>query len=296
MRRSTSASASATEPTGSSTKRACTVRHWLEKDCHSSGVSSRNEKRETRFSRASSTVSTRFGPTSRTARSYSGPNSCCSFALRRLRATIHPTTTAATAINTNATTIPTLASIATSWRRDALPVSVVGLWMFLSGGRAAVDRNLLRTTRMAGQLATRCSTFEWGDVGLQSCAVGRSRIYVGLVAVAAALAVGAFLLVRYQQTVQQPMALARDAARQSSEVNNALGEPLRFAKIPQARVRGNNAHVAIRAAGPRGNGLLIEWAQQNAGHWRLCSLLFRDESTTTDVILVSEAATHCARE
>jgi len=149
---------------------------------------------------------------------------------------------------------------------------------------------------MAGQLATRCSTFECGGLGLQSCAVGRSRIYVGLVAVAAALAVGAFLLVRYQQTVEQPMALARDAARQSSEVNNALGEPLRFAKIPQARVRGNNAHVAIRAAGPRGNGLLIEWAQQNAGHWRLCSLLFRDESTTTDVILVSEAATNCARE
>lgn len=117
-----------------------------------------------------------------------------------------------------------------------------------------------------------------------------------MVGAAAALAVGAFLYVRYQQTVRQPTALATEAARRSTEVRNTLGEPLRFGRIPQARVRGSNAHLAIRVHGVRGDGLLLEWAQKNAGRWQLCSLVFRDESTTTDVILVSEAATHCARE
>lgn len=110
------------------------------------------------------------------------------------------------------------------------------------------------------------------------------------------LAAGAFLFVRYQQTVQRPIALATDVARKSSEVRDAIGEPLRFGRIPQARVRGKNAHLTIRVRGAHGDGLLIEWAQQGPAGWQLCSLLFRDESTTTDVILVSETATHCARE
>lgn len=117
-----------------------------------------------------------------------------------------------------------------------------------------------------------------------------------MVVAVGALAAGAFLFVRYQQTVRQPVALAADAALKSSEVRDAIGEPLRFGRIPQARVRGRNAHLDIRVRGARGDGLLIEWAQKDAGHWKLCSLLFRDESTTTDVILVSETATHCARE
>ena len=113
---------------------------------------------------------------------------------------------------------------------------------------------------------------------------------------AAVIAVGAFLFVRYEQTVRQPIALATDVARKSSEVRDAIGEPLRFGRIPQARVRGKNAHLTIRVRGAHGDGLLIEWAQQDRGRWQLCSLLFRDENTTTDVILVSETATHCARE
>ena len=114
--------------------------------------------------------------------------------------------------------------------------------------------------------------------------------------VAAVVAVGAFLFIRYQQTVQRPIALATDVARKSSEVRDAIGEPLRFGRIPQVRVRGGNAHLGIRVHGAHGEGLLIEWAQQDRGRWQLCSLVFRDESTTTDVILVSETATHCARE
>jgi cytochrome oxidase complex assembly protein 1 len=123
----------------------------------------------------------------------------------------------------------------------------------------------------------------------------RSRNLV-LILVIAGLAVGGFLFVRYQQTVEQPMALARDAARRSSEVREAMGEPLRFGRIPEAKVRGKNAHLGVRVRGPRGSGVLLEWAQMDAGKWQLCSLLFRDESTTTDVILVSRLATHCARE
>lgn len=117
-----------------------------------------------------------------------------------------------------------------------------------------------------------------------------------LVLVSAALAVGAFLFVRYQQTVQQPVALATDAARRSDEVRNALGEPLRFGRLPGARVRANNAHLTISVRGSRGDGMLVEWAQKGPGGWQLCSLLFRDQKTTTDIILVSQSATHCARE
>lgn len=131
---------------------------------------------------------------------------------------------------------------------------------------------------------------------LQSCAVARAPIHAGLVVVVAALAVGGFLFVRYQQTLHQPIALARDAARRSPEVRDAVGDPLRFSRIPQARVRGANAHLAMDVRGSRGNGLLLSWAQKDAGQWRLCSLVFRDEKTTTDVILVSRTATHCARE
>lgn len=114
--------------------------------------------------------------------------------------------------------------------------------------------------------------------------------------VVAAFAVGAFLFVRYQQTAQRPIDLAEAVARGSGEVRDALGEPLRFGRLPQVKVRGANAHAVIRVHGARGEGLLIEWAQQEAGQWKVCSLLFRDESTTTDVILVSRAATGCARE
>lgn len=115
-----------------------------------------------------------------------------------------------------------------------------------------------------------------------------------MVVVAVAIAVGAFLFVRYQQTVEQPMALATDAARRSGDVREALGEPLRFGRVPRARVRGNNARLAIRVRGSRRDGLLMEWAQKDPGGWQLCSLLFRDG--TTDIILVSQSATHCARE
>ena len=131
---------------------------------------------------------------------------------------------------------------------------------------------------------------------LQSDAVAQRRIHLAVVVAAAALAVGAFLFVRYQQTVRQPMTLATEAARRSAEVRDTLGEPLRFGRIPQARVRGSNAHLTIRVHGVRANGLLIEWAQKDHTRWQLCSLLFRDESTTTDVILVSQTATHCAKE
>ncbi|HKO12431.1 MAG TPA: cytochrome c oxidase assembly factor Coa1 family protein [Acidobacteriaceae bacterium] len=126
--------------------------------------------------------------------------------------------------------------------------------------------------------------------------MGQRSRNVGVMVAVAGLAVGGFLFVRYQQTVQQPMALATDAARRSSEVREAIGEPLRFGRLPEAKVRGKNAHLGVRVRGPRGSGVLFEWAQMDAGKWQLCSLLFRDESTTTDVILVSRLATHCARE
>lgn len=126
--------------------------------------------------------------------------------------------------------------------------------------------------------------------------MARASRKVAVIVAVAAFAAAAFLFLRYQQTAQKPIDLAEGAARASGEVRDALGEPLRFGRIPQVKVRGPNAHAVIRVHGSRGEGLLIEWAQQNAGRWNLCSLLFRDESTTTDVILVSRAGSGCARE
>lgn len=119
---------------------------------------------------------------------------------------------------------------------------------------------------------------------------------VAVLIAVAALCAGAILFVHFKRILRQPVALATNAARNSSEVRDALGEPLRFGRLPEAKLHDTNAHLAIRVRGPRGSGLLLEWAQRDAGSWQLCSLLFRDESTTTDVILVSRAATHCARE
>jgi len=114
------------------------------------------------------------------------------------------------------------------------------------------------------------------------------------------LAVGAFLFVRFSQTVRVPMALATSFAETSPAVQAALGTPLAFGRFPEAKVRPAqsllNARIGIHVSGPRGEGKLVEWAQQNAGQWKLCSLILHTDSDNTNIVLVSGAATPCARE
>jgi Cytochrome oxidase complex assembly protein 1 len=124
-------------------------------------------------------------------------------------------------------------------------------------------------------------------------ALGKTSV---LIVAVAGLALGGFLFVRFNQTVQAPMKLATDFAQGSSVVRSALGEPLQFGRLPIAKVRGSNAHLGIRVTGSRGQGSLIEWAQQTAGQWKLCSLTLHTNSDDADTILLSGTTSSCARE
>ena len=57
-----------------------------------------------------------------------------------------------------------------------------------------------------------------------------------------------------------------------------------------------NADLTIRIRGPLGRGTLYEWAQEGAGNWHICSLLFVSRDGTTSIPLVDDSSTHCDRE
>ena len=103
----------------------------------------------------------------------------------------------------------------------------------------------------------------------------------------------------YRETLQ-PVKLAVSIARGSSEVERAIGAPLRQSRFTTgnlvAKAGNGTADLTIRISGPLGNGALLEWAQEDRGQWQVCSLLFRSIHTTGDLTLVSDASTHCERE
>ena len=56
-----------------------------------------------------------------------------------------------------------------------------------------------------------------------------------------------------------------------------------------------HADLRIPLAGPRGQGTLVEWAQQRQAKWQLCSLVFHAANGTT-LTLVYDNTTGCKRE
>jgi hypothetical protein len=61
--------------------------------------------------------------------------------------------------------------------------------------------------------------------------------------------------------------------------------------------RGNgSADLTIQIRGPLGSGELNEWAQEDAGKWKICSLQFRSSDGSTSVKLVDESLAHCGPE
>ena len=56
-----------------------------------------------------------------------------------------------------------------------------------------------------------------------------------------------------------------------------------------------NADLKIPLQGPKGNGSLLEWAQEEHGQWHLCSLDFQPEHGKS-LTLVDAAKTHCEPE
>lgn len=99
---------------------------------------------------------------------------------------------------------------------------------------------------------------------------------------------------------REPVKLAVSNASSSAAVTQSIGQPLntrRFVKGYLVSKNGNgNADLTIPINGPLGHGTLVEWAQEDRGHWHICSLLFRSNDASTTTQLISDTSTHCERE
>jgi hypothetical protein len=127
--------------------------------------------------------------------------------------------------------------------------------------------------------------------------MARTRHAGALIVAFVGLAVGIGLSARYQRLLSQPRQMAITVAQISPALYVELGQPLQFGRFPRAKLhRGGNANMAISVSGPNGAGTLIEWAQQSAGQWRICSLAFRPDNGGRQLDLVSGESTHCDPE
>jgi hypothetical protein len=99
---------------------------------------------------------------------------------------------------------------------------------------------------------------------------------------------------------QSPVRLAASKAQSSADVRQVIGQPLntgRFVRGYLISDNGNgNADLRIRVYGPLGHGTLSEWAQENQGKWRICSLVFQSSDASGTTQLVSDTSTDCERE
>jgi hypothetical protein len=110
---------------------------------------------------------------------------------------------------------------------------------------------------------------------------------------------GAWIL-RFERQARAPAALAARTARSSAKIRRLLGEPLHVARLtkgtPVSSRGDGNADLTIQIEGPLGRGMLYEWAQEGAGKWQICSLLFQSSDGSTSIPLVDDSSTHCERE
>lgn len=120
------------------------------------------------------------------------------------------------------------------------------------------------------------------------------------VGLALLLSVAGTWIVRFERRAREPVRLATSVARRSAEVRHLIGEPIHVGRWAKGNLVANHgegtADLTISIHGPLGRGTLLEWAQEDAGKWRLCSLLFRSNDVSTGTTLVSDASTHCDRE
>lgn len=88
-------------------------------------------------------------------------------------------------------------------------------------------------------------------------------------------------------------------AQGSAQLIGMIGLPIEPGWPVRGRVltrNGNsNADLRVPLSGPRGKGTLLEWAQQDAGKWHICSLQFHS-STGVELTLVDPAGSHCEAE
>lgn len=123
---------------------------------------------------------------------------------------------------------------------------------------------------------------------------------LALFVAAGGLVAGGLLFLHYDRMLEEPRAQAEQIAEISPMVQQTLGVPLRFGRFPQAKLHGGNGEgnvdMRISVSGPAGSGTLIEWAQQSAGQWRICSLVFRPDSGARTIGLVDRDSSHCEAE
>ena len=130
----------------------------------------------------------------------------------------------------------------------------------------------------------------------------KRRRFLAWVAVCAVAVIGLGLMWvwRFERNAQAPIGVAMGVARNSTELQNAIGTPMKSEQV----VRGNlvegggdgNADLMVRIEGPKGRGTLGEWAQEVGGQWHICSLYFHPREGGEDLTLVDDATTHCERE
>ena len=127
----------------------------------------------------------------------------------------------------------------------------------------------------------------------------------GLLAIMAGCAVlviaaGLISVWRFERNARVPIRVAMHVARNSAELQTAIGTPMQVEPLARGDLiadRGNgNADLMVRIKGPKGRGVLGEWAQEVAGQWHICSLDFRSQDGVIRLTLVDEASTHCERE
>ena len=111
----------------------------------------------------------------------------------------------------------------------------------------------------------------------------------------------AIWIVIFQNRVREPVRLAADVAGGSADVRQVIGDRLKIGRW----IRGNlvatsgdgNADLTIPVYGSLGRGVLEEWAQEGAGKWRLCSLVFHSgKHNSITITVVDDASTRCDRE
>jgi Cytochrome oxidase complex assembly protein 1 len=114
---------------------------------------------------------------------------------------------------------------------------------------------------------------------------------------ATAYAIWIFVL---QFRAQEPARMAAREALSSDEVMKRIGQPIRVGPFIRGNLVSSNdsgvADLIIPVRGPRGKGMLLEWAQKTSGKWRICSLAFRSDANSMDVEIISDTKSNCERE
>jgi hypothetical protein len=124
-------------------------------------------------------------------------------------------------------------------------------------------------------------------------------VFLGIFAAMLAVIVVVWYI-RFLRESRPAVSVAIARAKLSSEVVRGVGN----SSIHIDRVTGSvtgagddsgNADLAIKISGVRGQGRLLEWAQNGYQGQHICSLSFVDKAGK-EVVIVSDADTSCERE